>query len=281
VDGTALVYLPSSRKLVFMRHQWFLERKHKYHKMKRYFDNTVEKDSVPKWYIEKLLFEMVKNIQVVFGKETVKGQKRKKTPTSIDMSFKKQSIFFKYLLYLKDLETCHNINLMHVTKNIFDNIIGTLLDILRKMKDGLKSHNDLVQFGLRPELHPMLRANGKHYLPPASYSLTVEEKKTFYQCLCGVRVPTGFSSNINKLISLKDMSMSGYNSHDCHIMMMVFLAIAIRVIKLMRIKVLITCLCYFFNTISQKVIGCKELDDLKSYMIETMCMLEMHFPPLF
>jgi hypothetical protein len=45
--------------------------------MKRYFDNMVEKDSAPKWYTRKLLFEMVNNIQVVFGKGTVKGQKRK------------------------------------------------------------------------------------------------------------------------------------------------------------------------------------------------------------
>jgi hypothetical protein len=49
----------------------------------------------------------------------------------------------------------------------------------------------------------------------------------------------------------------------------------------MHIKVLITCLCYFFNTVSQKVIGHNELDDLKAYMIETMCMLEMCFPPFF
>jgi hypothetical protein len=46
---------------------------------------------------------------------------------------------------------------MHVTKNVFDNIIGTLLDMPRKMKDRLKSRNNLVQFGLRPELHPELR----------------------------------------------------------------------------------------------------------------------------
>jgi hypothetical protein len=170
---------------------------------------------------------------------------------------------------------------MHVTKNVFDNIIGIMLHIPRKMKDGLKSRNDLVQFGLRPGLHPILRANGKHYLPSASYSLTVEEKKTFCQCLRGVRVPTSLSSNISKLVSMKDMSISGYNSHDCHIMMIVFLAIAIRAIKPMRIKVLITSLYYFFNTVSQKVIGRKELDDLKAYMIETMCMLEMCFPPSF
>jgi hypothetical protein len=67
---------------------------------------------------------------------------------------------------------------MHVTKNVFDNIIGTMPDMPWKMKDGLKSRNDLLQFGLRPELHPKLRTNGKHYLPPVSYSLTVEEKKS-------------------------------------------------------------------------------------------------------
>jgi hypothetical protein len=52
---------------------------------------------------------------------------------------------------------------MYVIKNVFDNIIGTLLNISRKMKDGLKSRNDLVQFGLKPELHPKLRPNEKKH----------------------------------------------------------------------------------------------------------------------
>jgi hypothetical protein len=134
---------------------------------------------------------------------------------------------------------------MHITKNVFNNIIRTLLDIPRKAKEGLKSCNDLVQFGLRSELHPMLRNNEKHYLPPASYSL----KHSVSACV-GVRVPTNFSFNISKLVSMKNMFMSDYNSHDCHIMMMIFLVTAIRAIKPMRIKVLITRLCYFFNTIS-------------------------------
>jgi hypothetical protein len=87
---------------------------------------------------------MVKNIEVVFGKGAVKGQKRKKTPTLTDIPFKKQSIFFRYLPYWKDLQTCHIIDLMHVTKNVFDSIIETLLDMLRKTNDRLKSHTDLV-----------------------------------------------------------------------------------------------------------------------------------------
>jgi hypothetical protein len=42
---------------------------------------------------------MVKNIQVVFGKGTIEGQKRMKSPTLTGMPFKKQSIFFNYLPY--------------------------------------------------------------------------------------------------------------------------------------------------------------------------------------
>jgi hypothetical protein len=78
---------------------------------------------------------------------------------------------------------------MHVTKNVFNNIIGTLLEMSKKMKDGLKSCNDVVQFGLRSELHPILRPNGKYYLPPASYSLTVEEKKHSVSAYVGCEYP--------------------------------------------------------------------------------------------
>jgi hypothetical protein len=81
---------------------------------------------------------------------------------------------------------------MHVTKNAFDSIIGTLLDMPRKSKDGLKSRTDLVQFELRPELHPISRPNGKYLLPPTSYTLTAEEKNTFCQCLRGVLSTNGF-----------------------------------------------------------------------------------------
>jgi hypothetical protein len=80
-------------------------------------------------------------------------------------TFQEAINFFKYLPYWKDLQTCHIIDLMHVTKNIFDSIIGTLLDVPRKSKDGLKSRTDLVQFQLRLELHRISRHNGKYFLP--------------------------------------------------------------------------------------------------------------------
>ena len=61
----------------------------------------------------------------------------------------------------------------------------------------------------------------------------------------------------------------------------VFLPIAIRAIKPIYVKMVITRLCYFFNKISQKVINEDELNDLQDFIGETMSQLEICFPPGF
>jgi hypothetical protein len=81
-----------------------------------------------------------------------------------------------------------------------------------------------------------------------------------------VKVPTGFSSNIKSLISMKDLTMTHFNSHDYHIMLMVFLPIVIRVIGPEYVKMVITRMCYFFNRIIEKVIVEAELPVLKEFI---------------
>jgi hypothetical protein len=79
---------------------------------------------------------------------------------------------------------------MQVTNGVFESTIGLLLDITGKSKDGLNAHKDLQVLGIREELHPQKRPNGKVYLPPASYTLTNEEKRVLCKCLRGIKVPT-------------------------------------------------------------------------------------------
>jgi hypothetical protein len=43
--------------------------------------------------------------------------------------------------------------------------------------------------------------------------------------------------------------MSSYNTHDCHTMLSLFLAIAIRVANHLYLKMVITHMCHFFNAI--------------------------------
>jgi hypothetical protein len=136
------------------------------------------------------MFEMVKNINVVSGKP-VKGIKRKKSEKPLkDSPFKKQSFFFRYLPYWKEFEIGHAIDTMHVGKGVFESTIGLLLDIPSKINDGLSARKDLQALEIREELHPQERLNKKAYLPPASYTLTTEEKRVICKCLHRIRVPT-------------------------------------------------------------------------------------------
>ena len=80
---------------------------------------------------------------------------------------------------------------------------------------------------------------------------------------------------------MKDLSISGYNAHDCHMMMTVFLAVAIRAINPVFVRMVVTRMVYFFNKILQKEIRKDELDSLQEFCTETMAQLEMCFSPLF
>ena len=105
--------------------------------------------------------------------------------------------------------------------------------------------------------------------------MTHDEKKAMYESLRGTRVPSHFTSNIRKLVSMKDLSLCGYNCHDYHVPLTVFLPIAIRAIKPVYVKMVITRLCYFFNWILQKVIDEYELQDLQEFIGDIMAQLEM------
>ena len=50
--------------------------------MRRHFDGTIENDDAPQHWTGKVVFDMVKNIKVVFGKP-VKGVKKTKAPTRL------------------------------------------------------------------------------------------------------------------------------------------------------------------------------------------------------
>ena len=92
-----------------------------------------------------------------------------------------------------------------------------------KSKDGLKARKDMVQLNVMPQLHPVPEANGKYTLPMACFNLTPDKKRAICTFLRGVKVPTGFSTNVKKLVSMKDLSITHYKAHDCHVMLTLFL----------------------------------------------------------
>jgi hypothetical protein len=59
------------------------------------------------------------------------------------------------------------------------------------------------------------------------------------------------------------------------------IAIGIRNILPVNVREAIMTLCFFFNAIGQKVLSEEDLELLEKKQCETLCVLEMYFPPAF
>ena len=47
----------------------------------------------------------------------------------------------------------HNLDVMHIEKNVMENILSTLLNLKDQTKDNYKARLDLAEMGIRSELH--------------------------------------------------------------------------------------------------------------------------------
>ncbi len=91
---------------------------------------------------------------------------------------KKVDFFFE-LPYWRHLDVRHCLDVMHIEKNVCDSLIGLLLDIKFKTKDGENVRKDMVLMGIRESLAPQLIAANRIYLPHACYNTSLAGKKTY------------------------------------------------------------------------------------------------------
>ena len=114
--------------------------------------------------------------------------------------------------YWKIHRVPHSLDVMHITKNVCESLLGTLLNMPERTKDGPKAMADLKSMGIRQELHAIYdddddddeakqdtesRRKGKkakktgNDFPPSCFTLIQEEIDQFFTCLVGVKLPYG------------------------------------------------------------------------------------------
>jgi len=104
--------------------------------------------------------------------------------------------------------------------------------------------------------------DGRHYLSPASYNLSKEEKESMFECLSSIKVPSGFSSNIKGITDEPEKKFLNLKSHDYHVLMTQLLPVVLRGILPPHVRLATVKLCAFINAISQKAINPKQLATL-------------------
>ncbi|XP_071923098.1 uncharacterized protein [Coffea arabica] len=232
-----------------MGHRKFLDSKHKFRKQAQFFDGTEEYGKRPPLQTGDMIVSELGDLQIKFGK-LVKGNPK------LPFNWKKISIFFD-LPYWKDNVLRHNLDFMHIEKNVCENIWGTLLDIEDKTKDHYNSLRDLREMGIRKELHPIETEPGK------------------------VKVPDGYAANVSRCVRVKPPRISGLKSHDNNILMQQLMPIALRKTLPKSVRYPLIRLSRYFRQLCSKVICPQDVVHLESEIAVILCDLEKCFPPTF
>jgi hypothetical protein len=77
---------------------------------------------------------------------------------------------------------------------------------------------DLEEMKLRKELYHGTLENGTTKIPIACYTLSEREKMSLCNYLHGIKVLTGYSDNVPRMVNMKTLKECFKNSHDCQIL---------------------------------------------------------------
>ncbi|XP_042486512.1 uncharacterized protein LOC122066739 [Macadamia integrifolia] len=283
---TSSRWLKYGGKHCYLGHRRFLPSDHRFRRDRRTFDGHEEHKGQPEPLSGYEVLEQLEGVQFPpFGRDDdgKKGRKRKRSLKQPDLplNWKKKSIFFD-LPYWKDLIVHHNLDVMHIEKNVCDSIIGTLLDLKDKTKDTMNACLDLKDMHIRPDLHPqIIEGKNKVFIPSACYSLSTKDKDVFCTLINSVKVPDSYASNIARCVQVKERKISGMKSHDCHILIQQILPVALRNILPKNVRSILMELCQYFRDICDKVGKEDDFKKLEESIVVTLCNLERIFPPGF
>nr|XP_043637839.1 uncharacterized protein LOC122608823 [Erigeron canadensis] len=169
------------------------------------------------------IWEQVSQIPTVYEGVPYNPKNKKLNGFGQTHNWVKRSIFWE-LPYWRTLLIRHNLDVMHIEKNVFENLFHIVMDT-SKSKDNVKSRKDVELYCDRAVLH-LFNVNNKLTKPKAAYSLTKPQVKKVCEWLKNVKFPDGYASNIGGCVNITDSTFYSFKSHDCHVFMQRLLPIA-------------------------------------------------------
>jgi hypothetical protein len=140
-----------------------------------------------------------------------------------------------------------------------------------------QTRRDLKEMKQQEDLRPEKRDNGQHYLHRASYTLSKEKKESMFDCLNSMKIPSGYTLNIQGRINRKEKKFTNLMSHDYHILMTQLLPVALRGILPENIRLAIMKLCAFLNKILQTATDPNKIIKLQNNVVQYLASFEMVF----
>ncbi|KAL0444546.1 UNVERIFIED_CONTAM: hypothetical protein Slati_2177300 [Sesamum latifolium] len=110
----------------------------------------------------------------------------------------------------------HNLDVMHIEKNVFDNIFNTVMDIKEKTKDNLNAWKDLKIICNQSELKVDERM--PNVISKAVCTLTREQKRRICEWITHFKFSDGYASKLARCVDMKELRFHGMKSHHSHVL---------------------------------------------------------------
>ncbi|TYK11143.1 uncharacterized protein E5676_scaffold66G00500 [Cucumis melo var. makuwa] len=187
-------------KISFMEHRRYLRENHVWRRS-RLRDGKVEHKAPLVVMNGYKILEQLDQLEfpVMSKHSSIQDKKRKRA-----LNWTKKSIFFDFP-YWSRLLLHHKLDVMHIEKNICDNLVGTLLNIEGRTKDTTNVRLDLQDLQIRKGLH-LVEVGIRLVKSHASYTLTSSERVEFCKFLKSIKFFDGFVSNISRMIRVSDLN---------------------------------------------------------------------------
>ncbi|KAL5581119.1 hypothetical protein UlMin_013561 [Ulmus minor] len=272
---------PSMRvigKTAYFGHRRFLPSTHCW-RSNLDFDGRTERKRPPRRFSSVDIMDQLRRVKTsIPGKHPNYGGVKRKRGDD-ELNWRKKSIFYE-LPYWAEIELKHNLDVMHIEKNIYDSLLGTLMGDPHKSKDTDNARRDLQHLGIRSELH-LYEDGNKLMKPAAEYTFSEANRRKFCRFVRSVKFPDGFAGNLSKNVAHNDSRIVGLKSHDCHVIMQRLLPVGCRSLVNKTISSTIIELCTFFNQLCARTVNVTDMVKAQDQLVIILCKLERIFPPAF
>ncbi|GJS11835.1 hypothetical protein Tco_0368631 [Tanacetum coccineum] len=205
----------------YVGYRRFLKKPHKWRRSLEFNGEKEDEDPPREFGQDDIMVQLARLPTRVKGKHPKFMGVKIKHNVLVELNWTKRSIFYE-LEYWSFLTLKHNLEVMHIEKNVLESILNTLL-INDRSKDTAKARQDL-------------------------------KRKKFCQFIKRVKLPDGFGSNFKHKVTDNDTNITGLKSHDCHIMMQRLLPYGLQRYLPRDVAKLLIELCLFFKQICSQTL---------------------------
>ncbi|GKA84982.1 retrovirus-related pol polyprotein from transposon TNT 1-94, partial [Tanacetum coccineum] len=175
-------------KIAYVGHRRFLKKPHKWRRSLEFNGQTDNTDPPKEFGRDVILAQLDRLPTRVKGKHPSHGGVKIKRNVHVELNWTKRSIFYE-LEYWSFLSLRHNLDIMHIEKNVLEAILNTLL-MNDKSKDATKAAR-LAMLGIRSGCGSPTPINGKCLKPLATYFFLSPENRKKFCSTSSVKLPDG------------------------------------------------------------------------------------------